>query len=101
MRGIFLQIITLSSLSLMEDCLRGPELLTPVVSRPGLDILTGDHYQGLLTIGHYIHLQCQAMAEMLSVSGGFLLSHRFLGVETLCVIVHNHYWRRIARAVLA
>ena len=38
------------------------------------------------------------MAEMLSVSGGFLLSHRFLGVGTLCVIVHNHYWRRIARA---
>ena len=41
------------------------------------------------------------MAEMLSVSGGFLLSHRFLGVETQCVIVHNHYWRRIARAVHA
>ena len=39
------------------------------------------------------------MAEMLSViSGGFLLPHRFLGVETQCVIVHNHYWRRIARA---
>ena len=53
MRGIFLQIITLSSLSLMEDCLRGPELLTPVVPRPGLDIPTGDHYQALLTIGHY------------------------------------------------
>ena len=29
MRGIFLQIITLSSLSLMENCLKGPELLTP------------------------------------------------------------------------
>ena len=48
MRGIFLQIITLSSLSLMENCLWGPELLTPRQDRGTLDILTGDHYQGLL-----------------------------------------------------
>ena len=41
------------------------------------------------------------MAEMLSVSGGFLLSYRLLEAETVCVIVHNHYWRRIARAVHA
>ena len=38
------------------------------------------------------------MAEMLSVSGGFLFSNCFLGIEMQCVIVHNHYWRRIARA---
>ena len=37
MRGIFLQIITLSSLSLMENCLKGPEpeLLTLGQDRGG------------------------------------------------------------------